>query len=222
MTGLLEPLVQSPRLPFYVQELNRLLAAEQVARERFREGLTDRDKAEFIAGEVVMHSPTRFSHTNVRKLLTLLLHAHVERHRLGWVGDEKVMVALSRNDFEPDIVFFVADKAATFQPDQRVFPAPDLVVEVLSDSTEARDRGVKMEDYAAHGVREYWLVDPEREFVEQYCLAGERYALAAKQADGTLRSPVLTGFSVPVRAFFDPELNLRVLAVLAGSPAPVV
>lgn len=51
MTGLLEPLVRSPRLPFYMAELNRLLASEQAARERFREGLPDRDKAEFIEGE---------------------------------------------------------------------------------------------------------------------------------------------------------------------------
>ena len=65
-----------------------------------------------------------------------------------------MLVGLTRNDFEPDIVFYGAEKAAALRPDQTTFPPPDLIVEVLSESTEARDRGIKMEDYAAHGVRE--------------------------------------------------------------------
>jgi Uma2 family endonuclease len=68
------------------------------------------------------------------------------------------------------VCFFDNAKASTFQPEQMIHPAPDFVVEILSTSTEARDRGIKFEDYAAHGVREYWLVDPEGETLEQYLL----------------------------------------------------
>ena len=167
MSAVLEPLVQSPKLPLYVAELNALLAREQAARQRFRDELSPSDKGEFVCGQVVMHSPARFRHTNVRDLLARLLSAYVDRHGLGWVGGEKVLVTLTRNDFEPDIVFYGVEKAARLTPDQILFPPPDLVVEVLSDTTAARDRGVKMEDFAAHGVREYWLVDPDEEFVEQ-------------------------------------------------------
>ncbi len=216
MVELWEPLVQSPKLPQYVAELNKLLAAEQAARERFRRELSPAEKAEFISGQVVMHSPTRFRHTQARELLGRLLSTYVDVHHLGWVGGEKVLVGLTRNDFEPDLVFYGTEKAAAFQPEQTVFPPPDLVVEVLSETTEARDRGVKMEDYAAHGVREYWLVDPDREVVELYDLEGERYTLRAKQADGTLRSRVVTGFTVPVRAVFDRALNLETLRQLTG------
>jgi Uma2 family endonuclease len=218
MVELLEPLVQSPRLPQYVAELNRLLAAEQAARERFRNTLSPEQKAEFIAGQVIMHSPARFRHTQIRELLARLLGAYVDFNNLGWVGSEKVLVALTRNDFEPDIVFYGREKAAALRPDQTLFPPPDLVVEILSETTEARDRGVKMEDYAAHGVSEYWLVDPDREVVELYDLEGERYTLRAKQADGTLRSRVISGFAVPVRAVFDRALNLETLQRIA-SPA---
>jgi Uma2 family endonuclease len=224
MVELLEPLVQSPRLPQYVAELNRLLAAEQAARERFRNTLSPEQKAEFIAGQVIMHSPARFRHTQIRELLARLLGAYVDFNNLGWVGSEKVLVALTRNDFEPDIVFYGREKAAALRPDQTLFPPPDLVVEILSDTTEARDRGVKMEDYAAHGVAEYWLVDPDREVVELYDLEGERYTLRAKQADGTLRSRVISGFAVPVRAVFDRALNLETLQRIAvarpGSEPP--
>ena len=216
MTAVLEPVLRSPRLPQLVEELNRVVEAERAARKRFREELTPEVKAEFINGFVIMDSPARYRHTNVRGLLTRLLSAFVDRHNLGWVGDEKVLVALTRNDFEPDIVYYCQEKAGKFLPDQIEFPAPDLAVEVLSETTEASDRGVKMVDFAAHGVREYWLIDPEKEFVEQYELAGEEYVLRAKQADGTLRSVVVAGFSVLVRAIFDRAENMKCLQQLAA------
>ena len=50
----------------------------------------------------------------------------------------------------------------------RIDGAPSLVVEVLSPSTELRDRGVKMRAYAAAGVEEYWLVDVVSKRVEVY------------------------------------------------------
>lgn len=53
------------------------------------------------------------------------------------------------------------------------FPAPDLVVEVLSASTVAIDCSVAFEDSAAHGVGEYWLLDPDTKTVEQYRQAAE-------------------------------------------------
>ena len=216
MTAVLEPVLRSPRLPQLVAELNRVVEAERAARQRFRDELTPETKAEFINGKVIMQSPARYRHTNCRKLLTKLLDTYVEKNHLGWVGDEQVLVALTRNDFLPDIVYFGPDKAAQLRPDQLEFPSPDLVVEVLSETTESRDRGVKLEDYATHSVREYWLVDPDKEIVEQYELTGEQYTLRAKQADGTLRSVVVAGFAVPVRAIFDGAENLKCLQQLAA------
>ena len=69
------------------------------------------------------------------------------------------MITLTRNDYEPDICFFRKDKSDNFTEDQVLFPAPDLVIEVLSDSTEKRDRGVKFKDYQAHKIEEYWIID---------------------------------------------------------------
>jgi Uma2 family endonuclease len=99
-------------------------------------------------------------------------------HKLGWVGSEKVLISLTRNDYEPDLCFFDAATAAAFQPDQMRFPAPAFVVEVLSESIAAKDRGIKFDDYAAHGITEYWIIDPDTETVEQYRLADLRYELA--------------------------------------------
>lgn len=102
----------------------------------------------------------------------------------------------------------------TFAPDQLKFPAPDLVVEVLSPSTEAIDRGIKFEAYALHGVREYWLIDPEQEFIEQYALHGDTYELVIKARTGTISSAAVPGFEIPVRAIFDPAEQLAALRAI--------
>ena len=88
---------------------------------------------------------------------------------------------------------------------------------VLSESTEAIDRGIKFEDYAAHGVSEYWIVDPDQETIEQYLLQEGAYQLAVKVKTGTIASAVVAGFEIPVRAVFDEAEQLAALqAILAG------
>lgn len=216
MTTLVEEALKSPRLPVYLEQLQRALTEEHLRRERFYDEITEQMKAEFINGQVVMHSPAKLQHTNVSKFLLKLLDTYVERHQLGWVGGEKVLVCLTRNDYEPDVVFYPAATAAGFSRRQMKFPAPDFVAEVLSEATEATDRTVKFEDYAAHGIREYWIVDPETERVEQYELAGEQYRLRVKADSGELRSLAVPGFVVPVRAVFDPAANLAALRQLTA------
>lgn len=91
------------------------------------------------------------------------------------------------------------------------FPGPALITEVLSPSTEENDRGIKFKDYALHGVSEYWIVDPEEQFIEQYILNDDTYKLKMKSSTGILKSPVLTGFEIPVESIFNKEKNLEVL-----------
>ena len=210
-TTLLEQLLKLPRLPVVAQQLDALLSDEAARRAHFIETVLECEKAEFINGEKIVHSPAKFKHTAVLGNLYSLLKVYVMAHDLGWVGFEKVMVSLTRNDYEPDICFFNGAIAARFQPDQMRFPAPDFVVEVLSASTAANDRGVKFDDYAAHGVTEYWIIDPDTETVEQYRLAGTGYELAIKAQTGELRSFAVPGFVIPVRAIFEDNLNQATL-----------
>lgn len=80
--------------------------------------------------------------------------------------------------------------------------APDLVVEVLSDSTRRTDLGTKREEYAALGVPEYWCLDPD---------ASEAFAAAPPDAawrrigrGEELTSVVLPGFTVPLSRVLPP------------------
>lgn len=110
----------------------------------FREWL-DEDKkadcrpAEFINGEIVMHSPVKRKHWKASTLLSRILGVFTSLNNLGEIAVEKALIALTRNDYEPDICFWLKEKADVFLDDQMIFPAPDFVVEILSKSTTKND-----------------------------------------------------------------------------------
>jgi Uma2 family endonuclease len=215
MEQVVEQLLRSPKLDLYFQQIGEVLAKERAARQRFYDEVKEGDKAEFINGEAIIHSPIRLSHDQSRKRLSVLVDTYVGIHRLGMVGGEKLMISLTRNDYEPDICYWRPEKATHFTRDQMRFPAPDWIVEVLSPSTEAVDRGIKFEDYAAHGVAEYWIVDPEKQLIEQYATTSAgAYELRLKSNSGIIRSSVIAGFEIPIAAVFADAENLRVLKTL--------
>jgi Uma2 family endonuclease len=167
-----------------------------------------------LRGEVILHSPARNWHLVAKQNAANLLLNFVRTRQLGAVRDEKCLCVFPRNDYEPDIVFFGPEKAATIQPDTLKFPVPDLAVEVLSESTEARDRGVKFADFEAHGVREYWIIDPESKTLEQYVMKEGRFVLEMKSGSGEVRSTAVPGFVIPVAAIFDDAANLASLRAM--------
>ena len=209
-------LLYSPRLPQLVKEFEAVLQAEGKKRQRFYDEISEQCKAEFINGEVIVHTPVKLRHSIASDNLFSLLHAYVRRENLGDVRHEKILVTFTRNDYEPDISYFCLEKSSEFTPDQMKFPAPDMVVEVLSPATEVNDRGVKFEDYALHGVSEYWIVDPQEEYIEQYVLRDESYELLVKVRGGVITSQIIEGFEIPVRAVFDSQEQFAALKVVMG------
>jgi len=127
---------------------------------------------------------------------------------LGEVSIEKALIEVGRHDFEPDLCFWSKDKTVGWTKSTMVFPVPDFVVEILSGSTENRDRGVKFEAYQAYGVGEYWIIDPVKEVVEQYFLDASssvpQFMLAATLDKAEqISCRVIDGFSCPVKAIFN-------------------
>lgn len=210
-TALLEKLRNSPKLKLYLEEIQEILSAEHEKRKQFYKQIKEDDKAEFINGEIVYHTPVRLSHNIAVKLLAKLLDTYVDMNNLGYVGFEKIMISLTRNDYEPDICYFKKEKSRHFKAGQVKFPAPDFIAEILSPGTEHFDRQIKFEDYAAHGVGEYWIIDPDQQILEQYVLKGEEYQLLSKSGSGTVKSRVIEGFEIPIPAIFSPDENLNFL-----------
>lgn len=211
MSVVIEELLQEPTLPSILTRLQELFEAEQARRQYFYDVVTEEQKAEFINGEIVVHSPVKKQHASASSLLHQLLNVYVLTNRLGFVGYEKILIVLERNDYEPDLCFFNQDKAQHFTDQQMKFPVPDFAVEVLSDSTAQNDRGIKFRDYAMSGVTEYWIVDPISQVIEQYLLRDQEYELRIKSDSGEIHSVAVPGFTIPIRAVFDEQINLATL-----------
>lgn len=209
-----EKTLEMPDVVLFARKLDAALREEKKKRQHFYKSVKEDDKVEFINGEIVFQSPAKLWHTQAVGNLSQLISTHVQKLGLGIVATEKLLISLSRNDYEPDVVFFGLEKSRNFTPNQMQFPAPDLVVEVISESTERHDRVTKFRDYAAHGVLEYWIVDPQHEVIEQYVLENDDYELLLKAGDGPVESKAIAGFKIPVRAVFDGNVRLETLKVI--------
>lgn len=211
----LEAILADTKAPLLVEAARKALEAEALRRQEFREWVEEDVKAEFINGQIVVHSPVKRRHRIASELLFQLINIFVRLKKLGEAGHEKAMVSLTRNDFEPGIAFWSKEKSAQFDDETMFHPAPDFVVEILSKKTAKNDRNIKFEDYARHGVREYWIIDPNKQVVEQYGLLTEMdssYLPYGKFVPGQdITSLAIPGFTIPVKAIFDEAVNLEAL-----------
>ncbi len=105
MTAILENIIQSPNLKDHFEWLRNYIKQEQQKRKDFYDFVTGDMKAEFINGEVIIHSPVANEHESVSSELHTLINVFVSANKLGRATHEKLMISLTRNDYEPDICF---------------------------------------------------------------------------------------------------------------------
>jgi len=204
MLTITQRLTRLPSLGLTRQQIDNFMDDEEIRRQQFYDKITENDKAEFINGQIIMHSPVKDIHATVSFRLATLLEDYVSVKRLGLVGHEKRMVRFTRNDYEPDIVFFHPAKSVLFTKKQMLFPPPDFIVEVLSESTEYIDRNVKFHDYAAHSVSEYWMISTEKNEIEKYVCKNKKYKLAGVYTiNDVITSKVISGFEIDVNILFN-------------------
>lgn len=99
---------------------------------------------------------------------------------------------------QPDLVYISRERAHLISR-RGVEGAPDLVVEFLSPSTRRRDRGIKMQRYAAARVPHYWMVEPATRTLEAYRLVGDDYELAGTYGPGMIFRPEhFPGLEIPM------------------------
>jgi Uma2 family endonuclease len=149
--------------------------------------------AEWVDGKVVMTSPASAQHQYLAIFLATTLSTYVTVHDLGTVLTGPFQMKLARSGREPDVLFVAKEHLAQLQPTLLQGPA-DLVVEIVSDESVARDRGSKFEEYREAGIPEYWLLDPRIEQAEFYHLDERgRYQRAPVDEEGVYRSRVIPG-----------------------------
>ena len=144
----------------------------------------DGRRYEIYDGEVfVVPAPVPLHQRAVRRLLRILDDYAASDG--GEVLASPIDIVFSEyNVVEPDLVYFSATRRHLVPDRLPIRSSPDLVVEVLSPSTAATDRGRKLQTFARFGIPEYWIVDPEAPALEVLVLVGGQYQLHAKVAAG--------------------------------------
>ncbi len=160
-------------------------------------------RCQLIDGELILAPSPTFKHQVISGHLFMVVNQFVRRHSLGVVCYAPLDVFLTANDvYQPDILF-ISNERRDIRTAANIQGAPDLVVEILSPSTEHYDRGRKQEIYGRLGVREYWIVDPQAETVEVLSGIGSRMTSTATYGfEDALVSPLLPRLSIDLAEVF--------------------
>ncbi len=143
----------------------------EAARAAASEGL----RAEIANGALVMAPAPRRSHQHAQLRLVAQLDRALRFRRgeggppTGWrfLLAPELHLGVGPDKLNPDIAGWRASRAPTLEEDP-ITTAPDWVCEVLSPSTEATDRAIKLPLFASYGVDHAWLVDPDTRVIEVY------------------------------------------------------
>ena len=134
----------------------------------------DGKHAEWINGEVIEIMSASDRHQDLVRFFTVVLGVFIEENDLGIIRTAPMTIRLSKRGREPDL-FFVANNRLDKLKKNYFDGAPDLIIEIISPESRGRDRGDKFYEYEIAGVREYWIIDYEREKVEFYSLGDDGF-----------------------------------------------
>lgn len=212
--------------PIFRQRLTELLMtppapARQNSAITYEEFLAWADEdtlAEWVNGEIIMSSPASYWHQNVVDFLVTILRVYVETRQLGIICSAPFQMKLKPAGREPDLIFLAKPHLDRLKKTYLDGPA-DLVIEIVSPESVARDRGEKFYEYEAGGISEYWLIDPIRTWAEFYHLNQEgRYTTAFAGKEGVYQVLMIPGFWVRVEWFWQDPLphTLQALAEIIG------
>ncbi len=155
---------------------------------------------EIIEGEHYVSPAPSARHQRILLKLSHLMQTHLDTNPSGEIFFAPFDVLLSEfNVFEPDLLY-LSNERAHLLTSKNLQGAPDLVVEILSPSTRSRDEGLKRGVYERTGVREYWVIDPERDIVDVYRSApsGTFKEPVRRPRTESLTTPLLPGLELPI------------------------
>ncbi len=168
--------------------------------------LPEEKQYELIDGDLHMVPAPRPYHQTVSGRIEWALRGFVQERGLGEVFYAPCDVYFSRQDVvQPDIFFIASDRLGIIK-ENYIQGAPDLVIEILSPSSSEKDRELKRKLYALHGVREYWLVDPDAKSIEVLVRReGDLRTAQTFVSEDWLTSPLLQDFRLSLAAVFMPS-----------------
>lgn len=167
------------------------------------------DFYEYYKGEIIDLSPVKRQQEFLTFYFRMLLQLFLERTALGQAFAAPFMMRLA-DDIrrEPDIMVVLNDNQLVLTDSGLIGPA-DICVEIVSLESTERDYGVKLREYEAHGVREYWIIDPLRHVATFWRLdATSAVYDEVVPADGIYNTPLLPQFALHVEdCFREPQMT---------------
>ncbi|MDZ7301400.1 MAG: Uma2 family endonuclease [candidate division KSB1 bacterium] len=151
-------------------------------------------RAEYLNGEVIIHSPADTVHENSIHWLGALLQFFIDRDGLGELFGSNTQIRLFTGKRRLADMAFVAKARLEIVHPTYIDGAPDLVVEFVSEESTVRDWREKYWEYEAAAVKEYWVIDQRLKRMDLYILGEDQKYFVAQEQDGKLFSNVLPGF----------------------------
>jgi Uma2 family endonuclease len=115
-------------------------------------------------------------------------------------GDCKILLSDLESERHPDLSVY---RSPPKQPRDWATWVPDIVIEIVSPSSRHRDYNEKPEEYRRFGVREYWVIDEERQEMLAHRQAGVRWVLRTIRPPQKYTTRLLPGFELDLEAVFD-------------------
>jgi Uma2 family endonuclease len=164
----------------------------------------DRNRYEIVDGELFVTPAPIPLHQRIVMNVAANLWQHNREHKLGEVFVAPLDVVFSFSTvLEPDGIF-VSRPRQHIVGEKNLSGPPDLVVEVLSESTAKLDREIKPKQYALYGVPEFWRIDPEGRSIDVFRLEQGEYELVARLGWGdTLTTPLFPGLCLAVACLWE-------------------
>jgi len=158
---------------------------------------------QLIGGELIMTpAPTPY-HQYISGNIYSILKEFVEKNNLGQLYYSPIDVYFEETEtYQPDIIFISKERLNIIK-ETKIEGAPDLVIEILSPATAYYDLRKKFKIYEKHGVKEYWIVDPEEKSIEIYINEKQKFILVeTKNKTGTIKSQLLKNFEIELEKIF--------------------
>ncbi|MBS4029624.1 MAG: Uma2 family endonuclease [Ignavibacteriales bacterium] len=160
---------------------------------------------QIINGELFMSPSPRFFHQHIVFNILRSLGNFLETNPLGVAVSAPMDVILSETDVvQPDILVILNENKHIITVDN-IVGAPDFIIEILSPSNRVIDLKKKRALYELHGVKEYWIIDPDIETIQKLVLKENRYEevmMFDNEKDKKISSNMLKGFSIDGKIIF--------------------
>ena len=163
----------------------------------------DDKRYELIEGELLMTPSPVTKHQRISRKIAFVIETFVTGNNLGEVFYAPFDVYLdNENVVQPDILF-ISKERSSITGEKNIQGAPDLVIEIISESTAYRDLVQKKKLYAKFGIKEYWITIPEEGSIEIYILKDNTYQpYKTYKKDDILESPCLKGLKMGLKEIF--------------------